>query len=198
MLTFQPAEHRYFWNGKPVPNVTSVIGHLSDYSMVPPDKLEVARQKGQAVHSMVEMHCKGILDIDELPEWLVPVLHRWVAFVAETGFRVIASERLVHHSTYAYAGTLDLYGELAHAAEFAFLDVKRSFLAGRVIGLQLAAYKGAYIDQEKADRGARSAKRYGLKLNENGPYRMEPYEDDSQFQEFLTCLAHQRVKEKYL
>lgn len=194
MLTFEPAAHHYFWNGRRVPNVTSIIGHLTDYSRIPPDKLEIARQKGVAVHKMVELDAQG-REFD-LPEWMQPAFEQWRKFKAEVGFRLIDSEKKVYHPVYGYAGTLDLYAELTHAAVLAFIDVKRSFLAGTVIGVQLAAYKEAHIAQE-GDKAAKKAKRYALRLNENTPYRVEQYPDESQFQDFLTCLAHLRVKEKY-
>lgn len=190
------SDHTYWVGERRVPGVTSVINHLTDYGLIQADKLEVARQKGVAVHAMADLHAKGILDEDELPEWLQPVFVQYLKLVRETGLRVIDSEKIVYHKVYGYAGKLDRYVELAHAAEFAFVDFKRSFFAGQVTGIQLAAYKAAYIEQEQ-DRDARKAKRYGVKLNETGPYRMELYADESQFQEFLTCLAHQHLKEKY-
>lgn len=196
MLNFDEASHRYDLDGVPVKNVTSIIGHLNDFSMIPKDKLEIARQKGVHVHKMVEMDCAGKLDEDTLPEWMRPVLVQWRLFVAQTGFKVIASERRVYHPVYGYAGTLDLYGILEHAKKPAFIDVKRSFFAGQAIGMQVAAYKEAYIAQE-GDKAAKKALRFGLRLNEINHYRMEQYEDESQFQDFLTCLAHQRLLEKY-
>lgn len=191
------SDHTYWIGERQVPGVTSIIGHLTGYGDIPPARMEVARQKGMAVHSMADMHAKGILDEDALPAWMQPVYVQYQKLLRETGMRVIASEKIVHHKVYGYAGKLDRYVELAHAAEFAFVDFKRSFLAGQVTGIQLAAYKTAYVEQER-DQDARKAKRYGLKLNENGPYRMEPYTDESQFQDFLVCLTHHRLKEKYL
>ena len=191
------SDHTYWIGERRIPGVTSIIDHLTDFSRVPADKLEVARQKGQAVHSMVDMHEKGILDEESLPAWLQPILSRYLKWLRETGFRTIKAEHKVYHSVYCYAGMLDRYGEFVHAAEFGFVDFKRSFLAGEVIGVQLAAYQAAYIDQHRDDKNAKKAKRYALRLHEDGPYRMEPYTDEGQFQDFLTCLAHQRVKEKY-
>lgn len=196
MLTFDAAAHEYRWNGRLVPNVTRVLQPLTDLGRIPADALEIARQKGVAVHRMVDLDFLGDLDEDRLPEWMRPVLDTWRKFVAESGFRTVVSEHRVYHSTYGYAGTLDRYGELVHAGAFAFIDVKRSFLAGNVIGMQLIAYQRAYIDQEK-DRNAKKALRYALRLNENAPYRLEPYTDEDQFQDFLACLTYLRVRGKY-
>lgn len=196
LLTFDPLAHRYEWDGKPVLNVTRVLEPVSRIGMIDPDVLETAREKGVAVHLMVELDCAGTLDEDSLPEWMAPALLQWRKFREETGFRVFTSERRVYHRVYRFAGTLDLYGRAEHAGTLAFIDVKRSFLAGAAIGLQLSAYQHAYSNQEQ-DRDALKAKRFALRLNEKDAYRVEQYTDESQFQDFLTLLNYQRVKDKY-
>ena len=193
MLTFDPAEHRYFWNGVRVPNVTSILADLTDLSMIPRGALEIARQKGVACHRMVELDAKGDLDETTLPEWMAPVLIQWRKFVAESGFRVIDSEKKVYNPAHHYAGTLDLFGEMTHAAHFAYIDVKRSFLAGNVIGLQLAAYRAADATEHK-DR--RTAKRYALRLKEGEPYRLQEFSDPNDFNVFTACLIRHQWKGK--
>lgn len=193
MLTFDPVAHHYFWEGVRVPNVTSILADLTDLSMVPPAALETARQKGVAVHRMVELDAKGDLDEATLPEWMAPVFVQWRKFVAESGFRVIDSEKKVYHPTLRYAGTMDLYGEMTHAGQFAYFDVKRSFMAGRVVGLQLSAYQGADAHEHK-DR--RKAKRFGLRLKEGEPYRAQEYADPNDFNVFTACLIRHLWKGK--
>ena len=197
-LQFDEATHTYRYGGIVVPNVTRVLGGLVDYSKIPADTLETARQKGVAVHKMVELDAKGNLDESTLPDWLRPVLDRWRQFIADTGFRVIESEHRVYHGSYHYAGTLDLVGDF-WGGPMAFIDVKRSLMGGHVIGLQLAAYQQAYqfeckeIDTVKKIANAR---RYALRLNENGPYRLEPYTDKWDFPRFLACLSYYRLQEQ--
>lgn len=191
MLTFDEAAHAYFWNGQRVPNVTSILAPLVDYSRIPPGTLEVARQKGVAVHKMVELDCKGDLDEDGLPEWMRPVLTQWRLFVRESGFELFKSEYRVFHPRFKYAGTLDLYGAIR--GKHCFIDVKRSFAAGPVIGLQLSAYEEAYEAQE----GCPDALRYALRLNENGPYRLEQHADRSDFTTFLSLLTIYNFRRKH-
>ncbi len=192
MLEFVEDGHAYSWDGKRVPSVTQVLAPLTDYSRIPAGKLETARQKGKAVHKMVELYCQDDLDVAALPGWLRPVLAQWIKFVAESGFKTIASERRVYHPTYHYAGCLDLFGKMN--AGSAFIDIKRSFLAGGVIGLQLAGYKDAYCAEHPE---AKQAKRYALKLTETGPYRLEPYTKETDLMDFLTCLNFKRLQEKH-
>ena len=197
-LTFDEATHRYFWNGTEVPSVTTVLRPLTDFSMIPADKLEIARQRGVAVHKMVELDAKGDLDEDALPEWLRPVLIKWRLFLAESGFKLFESEHRVFSRRYNYAGTFDLFGELR--GHYALIDVKRSFFAGPVIGMQTAAYSQAFAESEGDDPSSEvvraSVRRYALRLNEIGPYRLEPYTNKYDFQNFLTALNFFRLKEK--
>ena len=190
-LTFEEETHTYRWKGVTVPSVTQILGPLTDYSKIPVDKLEIARQKGVAVHKMVELHSKGDLDEEALPEWMRPILGQWKKFVADTGFVVIFSEHQVYNPSYGYAGTFDLYGEMRDGD--AIIDVKRSFFAGSVIGLQLAGYQTAIVSTLKM---AGQAKRYALRLNENGPYRLEEFADKKDFGDFVTALAFWKLQRR--
>lgn len=190
-LHFDTATHTYTVDGVVVPSVTQVLAPLYDFSKIAPDVLEVARQKGVAVHHMIELDCAGDLDEEGLPDWMLPALANWRKFVAESGFVMTASEHRVFHKTYKYAGTLDLFGHMrAHPT---IIDVKRSFAAGPVIGLQLAAYSSAYFGQ--GDGAA--VKRYALKLCEVGPYKLEPFTDKGDFGVFLSLLTIHKYREKH-
>ncbi len=203
VLTFDEPNHEYRWKGAVVPHVTGVIDPLVDYSAVPRGVLEGARQKGKHVHKMVEFWALGQLDEAGLPAWMRPVLDQWLKFVKDTGFIVLASERQVYHPQYDYAGTLDLRGMMTNHPKFrghGVLDIKRSFMAGAVTGLQTAAYAeadDAWGIQEAPHWTDRIAWRGALKLNENGPYRFEAFEKRSDFSEFLVCLTYHRLKKKY-
>jgi len=192
MLSFDPLAHRYSWDGQPVPGVTSILAPLMNLSRIAPDVLETARQKGQAIHRTIELYCKDDLDESALPDWLQPVLDKWKRFVAEADFRLIESEFRVYHPTFRYAGTLDLFGKVNGSP--AFIDIKRSFLAGDVTGLQLAAYHEAYCAQEKVGK---SAKRFALRLSETGPYRLQEFTDRNDFSIFMALLAVKRWREKH-
>jgi len=199
MLSFDEAKHEYRWNDAVVPHVTGVIAPLVDYSMVKPSVLELARQKGKHVHRMVELWATDNLKVDELPEWMRPVLAEWLKFVNETGFVVVKSEWKLYHPFYKYAGTPDIRGYMRHHPKFkghGILDLKRSFMAGAVIGLQTAAYEEA--ENAANPGGERITWRGALKLHENGPMRFMPLENKNDFSEFIVCLTYRRIREKYL
>lgn len=198
-LTFDAAGHLYCWNGKPVPNVTRVLEIASDWSKVAFDVLERARQEGEDMHRMVELHSKNDLDEEALPAWLQPRLAAYKRFIAETGFEIEASEARVYHSEMAYAGTADLFGTFAHVRiggkqqrRTANLDLKRSFYMPRLIGLQTSAYSEAWrrMGNRMPDL------RFALRLCEDGTYRLLPCEDRSDFYKFIACLQVHRLREE--
>lgn len=195
MLTFRASDHRYFWNGKPVVNVTRALSLITNYDRIPAGILKHAQDEGIAIHRTVELYCKGDLDEDSLPEWLVPRLAAFKKFLAETGFAIEASEQRVYHERYGYAGQLDFVGtmQMPQGRKVrtmpAIVDVKRSFFAGRAIGLQVAAYDAALPSE-------RPRLRYALQLRADATYRFEPFNDPSDFPNFIACLSVWRLKEQ--
>jgi len=192
VLEFDEGPHVYRWNGKIVPSVTQVLKPLTDYSMVDADKLERARQEGVAIHKTVELYETGDLDAASLPEWLEPYLAAWMKFKAEMKFSVAKSEQRVYHRVYGYAGTYDLSGDMN--GHDALVDLKRSFMAGPAIGLQLAAYLAAASFKAEA---LSSSLRYALQLRADGTYRLQEFTDKTDFQTFLAALTLWKWRAKH-
>lgn len=194
MLAFDAASHTYTWDGKLVPNVTRIIAPLTDYSRIPEDVLERARQEGKAIHKMVELACRGTLDVasletDPAQAWLRPYYRAWLRFLDETGFELWESEQQVYHMKFGYAGTFDLVGCMTKTTRFglSLLDIKRSFYAGLAIGVQLAGYEQAR--NARVEKDIRTNRRFGLQLRKDGTYRLQPFEDRDDFAVFLSCLT---------
>ncbi len=200
MLTFSAEGHQYFWNGRPVVNVTRVLSLITDYSSIAEHVLNHARDEGIAIHKLVELYCHGDLDEDSLPDWLKPRLAAFKKFVADTGFEIAESEQRVYHERHGYAGQLDFHGTIRqrHGRKDvqlpAIVDVKRSFYAGRAIGLQLAAYAAA-LDSKGRSRVGVAWRRYALQLRDNGEYRLKQFADPSDLANFLALLTTYRLKE---
>lgn len=185
MLTFDGARHEYRWNGTLVPNVTRVLAPLTDYSRIPPEQLERARQEGIAMHSMVQMDIEGRLDLATLPEWLEPRYAAWLEFCNAFRFRPAHAERRLYHPTLRYAGTADVFGDLA--GEWACLDLKRSLYGGRVVGLQIAAYAELWRAQPEGPPPVK--RRIALVLRDNGTYEHRFFEDRNDHAVFLAALT---------
>jgi len=198
VLTFREGDHRYFWQGKPVPNVSRVLQPLVSYAHVPPDVLERARAEGIAIHKLTELHMKQDLDEATLPEWLRPRLAALKQFVKETGFILHGTEQKVYHHAHGYAGTLDLSGMLPRLhKDAAILDVKRSLYAGPVIGLQVAAYLEADNDQRRREKRMKVKRRYALQLKPNGRYALTEYKDEGDFTVFAGLLNAYKFCERH-
>lgn len=195
MLSFDEAAHVYRWDGAVVPNVTRIIAPLTDFSRVPPDVLERARQQGVHIHKMVELHFKDDLVVESLPEWMRGHHAALLRFIEETGFTSYAAERRLYHPRMGYAGTMDLAGHMPKLkkARPACIDVKRSLYAGPAIGLQCVGYAGAANEERAFEK---LEQRYALVLKPEGSYRLEPYEDREDHAAFLACLQQLRWKEK--
>lgn len=196
-LHFDEASHTYSIGGAVLPNVTRILAPLVDYSMIPRDALERAKQEGKAVHTMVELDDHGTLDVAGLPEWMAPVYKAWCEFKEISGYRPVLAECKVYHRRYNYAGTLDKVCELPKLKGWpgeSLLDVKRSLYAGAVIGLQTSAYEQALISDPSMPKPKR---RGALRLAKDGKFRLEPYDDKADFSVFLSLLNIHRWKEKH-
>lgn len=195
-LTFDPVQHEYRFAGEVVPSVTQVLKPLTDYSRIPADTLETARQQGVAIHKMVELDCMGDLDEDGLPEWMRPYFLAWRAFVDESGFVVVASEQRVYHPALRYAGTLDLMGympKLKGGDALGLIDVKRSFYADAAIGYQTAAYALAW--NVTGAKPGPCKRRFALRLDPTGRYRLREFANAQDTSVFTACLVVHRARE---
>lgn len=185
-LTFRAEDHTYWIGEQWVPNVTLILEPLTDYSRIPPAALERARQEGVHIHHTIELYVKGDLDEDTLPEWLQPRLAAFKKFQQEAGFVMEGSEQRVHHPAHGYAGTFDLTGVIGR--ERAVIDIKRSFFAGAVIGLQTAAYLEAENARRRVAKLPKIKGRFALQLKADGAYRLEEFDAPHDFATFIGLL----------
>lgn len=198
MLSFNVDQHVYHWNGVRVPNVTSILSPLTDFSKIPPAVLDHARFEGIQIHKMIELDCKSDLDTGSLPAWITPYFCAWQKFKDETGFELIASEQRMYHEVLRYAGTCDLVGRLPKLKGIkgiALLDVKRSLYAGPVIGLQLSAYADQWDQSQGVD--GRIRHRFAFQPRKDGTYRLEPFTDPTDRMTFQALLAVQNWRNKH-
>lgn len=182
-LAFDPVEHRYFWQGQPVPGVTSVLqaAGLIDFTGVPIDALVAARERGTAVHRMCELDDLGDLDEDSADDSLLGYLVAWRKFREETGFAPDAIEQRVYHPTSRYAGTLDRMGMFQ--GHRTLIDLKTG-APQRATGAQLAGYAMA-VDQKAGHK----IHRFAIHLEEAGTFRLIRYAEAADFVVFNAALV---------
>lgn len=189
-FVFDEARHEYAVDGRKLPGVTSLLSPLVDYSAVPKETLERARQLGQAVHRMTELYDNDDLDEDSLSDELRPFLTGWMRFRTECHFEPLTIEHRMYHPVYRYAGTSDRTGVVK--GRVAVIDIKKMFVLGPHIGPQLAAYEKLHQSE-----GMEVVDRYALGLRPDGSYRLQPFADPLDWQCFLSHLTIRNWKVKH-
>ena len=111
-LEFDPAAHRYTLDGARVPGVTSVMVRALDFGGAPQAALELARQRGSAVHRAVELDLLGTLDDDTVTDMARPYLTQFRVWRHAVAFKPIAAEMRLASRRYGYAGTPDALGTM--------------------------------------------------------------------------------------
>ncbi len=179
MLTFDDATHTYFWNGKQVPGVTSVLSPLSNFKGVPKHILEAAGERGTAVHLCCEYDDKGILDEASIDPAIAGYVQAWRKFRSEMQPEWTHIEHQCYHEALRYAGTLDRAG-LIRGQRYV-LDIKTSAAASRLWGVQIAAYANAIKMPD--------ALRASVQLRPDGTYRFIEWADRSDWSVFVSLLT---------
>lgn len=190
-LQFDLAGHIYRLNGRVVPSVTTVLGPMNDYSMVPPDILEAARIFGQHVHEATDLFDRDELDWSSLDLPLVPLVEAWKCFLDESGAVVIQSETPVAHEQLGYAGCPDRVLSWGRRKRLVLPDIKATAVIPPTVGLQTSAYAKAYA----AMHGVPEPERYCIHLREDGTYRCHKRTDPADWSYFVSALNCHKWKE---
>lgn len=106
-LVFDAPTHTYRVSGLLVPHITEIVP--SNYDHVPPDRLEIARLRGTAVHKATELYDLRRLNWLTFDQRLNGYLEAWIKFknTYEVEFEDCDVERRLYHPVYRYAGTGD-------------------------------------------------------------------------------------------
>lgn len=191
MLTFDPIQHSYTLGGRRLPNVTSIMEPLVDYSRIPAQILAAAAERGNYVHKACEMYLWETLDEESMTEEFKPYLTAFKLFLRETGFIAEHIEERVYHKTLLYAGTMDLGGILPGKGrkgdKRALIDIKTTFKLMASVGPQTAAYADAWASHRPKEQ--HFEERYGLQLKKDGTYKLQPFKSLNDSNVFRSCLA---------
>lgn len=188
VLTFEEETHTYRAGGRKIPSVTTVLYHMlykEELECIPRDALEAARDFGVHVHLACDLFNAGQLDEESLSPALVPYLEGYKKFLAESGAKVIASEKRLFNPTYGYAGTVDI--ECDWRNKIWSIDLKSGYVPWTV-GLQTAAYAEA-SDTRPKRRGC-------LRLLPND-YKFIECKDPADFQRFNAALVTFKFKNSH-
>ena len=143
MLTFNKAEHRYWWNDSPVPSVTDI---MQDVGLIvlkgKASDIEIARAFGTAVHYATELYDRGILNEKALDPKIVPYLDCWKQAQQTYKLTIHDIEKSYYHRTFKYAGTIDRI--VRYRSALYVLDLKTSYDISPSAEIQTAGYQILY------------------------------------------------------
>lgn len=180
-ILFDPEPHAYSVGGQIYTSVTQVIraaGLGEDFSMVSTNVMEAAQQRGRLVHLACQYIDEGKLDLSSVHESILGYVEAYMLFRKECKIQVIATEERLA----AILPALPLSRYLAGCPDLvcfihgvrAVVDRKTSSAMGKSMGLQTAGYEilWNYIHPKQL-----IYERFGLKLNQNGKYKLIPHLD---------------------
>lgn len=172
-LSFDPVAHQYAWNGQPVPGVTSLLQHLHSFSMVDPEVLAEAQDRGKYVHDCCHAWDENDLDESFVKPEMAGYVESWKRFTARHEPNWTSIEQSGYSKIYHFAGTEDRFGTMLFfdgnqgARCPVDLDIKTSAQSHRVWGLQLAAYRQLRIEESI---GAALNRRVTVRLKADGSF----------------------------
>ena len=188
-LTFDEPTHRYTLHGHPLISVTSA---LDAAGLVEQWGTEADRERGAQAHAAIALlNERGRYDE---PDALAGFLHGYRAFLAESAFRIDASEERLADADLGAAGTLDLRGCFITDAVQAIdiIDVKTGCVP-TTVGYQTAGYVRLLPFAVR-----RRCRRWVLHLRPDGTYRLIPLLKRTDESVFLAALVIARAKRGYL
>jgi hypothetical protein len=184
-LAFDKGKHRYTFQGRPAPGVTSALQPWTNYGLADPEALRIAQELGTDVHDAVHLHNIGQLDESSLDETVAAYLEGWIKFLDDTGAVPIYSEYRVYSARFNYAGTLDNILELGKSQRL--YDVKTGATVPKTVGPQTAAYNHAH----KEMTGKRLMRRYCVHLRPH-EYNVIALDDPRDWDIFKAALTMHR------
>jgi hypothetical protein len=199
-IAFDEATHTYTVDGRKVPSVTEILGDLSTVKRLDPSWLAAARERGQLVHKVVELHNQNDLDESSVDPSLAGYLKAWKRFCSDLLFKPLATERVVYSQRWGFAGKLDVLGvwQPNKWRRFCLPEVKTGN-KDPTHGPQTAAYLKAAVEMQILDdlRPKDLPQRCGVYLDASGYYNCERFSDPQDWPTFLAALTVHRFKERH-
>lgn len=167
------------------PRVTEILASagISDFSKVPESVLFPAQKFGSAVHRATELWDRRTLDISILSEPLIPYLEAWKKFINDYKITIQPDEmeRQFSSAKWGFKGTPDRWPMVN--GKRTLIDLKSSVSMYPATAVQTAAYQLLL-----EENGIKINQRWGIQLNEQGKYKINPYVKLSDRTTFLSAL----------
>lgn len=199
---FDPVTHIGKVDGIVWPSVTQLLNEfkLTDFSMVPDERLEYKRILGTRVHHATALIDNCSFDEDhakeKFPE-ILPYLEAYRKFRTIEDFEPLpgTKETRIFSKKWKFHGAPDEPGikSCSHDGYLHLIDYKCTYGMYPSTGPQLSGYDILLRENAKelgipAELLRRQTKRYGLLLKPNGNYQLCPFNDPNDMQDFKACV----------
>jgi hypothetical protein len=156
-------------NGKIYLSVTQhlQIAGLIDFSMVTPQALDIASERGTYVHDAVNLWLDDDLDMDSIDNSYLRYVNGAISFLENSDFESWESNLMVWSERLRTAGETDLLGEMRKSP--AILDWKTG-VKSPTTPLQLSAY--SFLYNESNPNNKKHFKLLEINLTSDGKYRI--------------------------
>src|SRR3989304_4655646 len=181
--------HTYLLDGKPIPNVTTILQAAGLYN----DSFftEESRNRGTYVHKACLFHLQDDLDDIGIPNEYWGYIEAFKNFMSESDCKphIGLCEIPWFSEVWRFGGTIDM--PCVINGKESIVDIK-SGAESPTTGMQLAAYGLLYA--------VPSVNHYGLYLKASGKYKLIPYTDRNDIKIFNAALTlyHYRAEKGLL
>lgn len=198
-FTFDQKTHTYMLDGAIIPSVTQVIcdAGIADFEFMEKrrkDILDRSQKFGRAVHKMIELYNKEILDMGSVDAPLIPYLEGWKRMEEMFGLVIEKSEQMLPSLKHRFAGTIDIVAQITKgklAGRRAIIDIKSGCLQPAVMP-QIGGYMVLWNENFPKSR-VRTGLAIQLTDNPDGA-RVKVIEDRVHQAGFLSCLSARNYK----
>ena len=167
------------------PSVTQVLGVFSDFSMIKPDVLERACQRGTEVHGVCASIAMGFFpgSVSYDLAGYVESFKKWFSLVDE----VLLVETRIQDPIYQFTGMSDLVVRLQGDELPRLIDLKTPLAKGPLWSAQIAAYEHLF----KIKTGLECRHSGSLRLRPDGGFPLfdEYRHAEEDLHAFLCCLT---------
>jgi hypothetical protein len=203
-VTFDDREHRYFFHGERVLNVTSIMREhkiSADWSVVPAQTLIEKREIGRAAHLAAHYFDEGDLVLGSVAPEVTPYLDAWRRFVEENDVVMLLLETLLVHPLMRYGGTVDRFASVRRlhpSGRPSIVDIKTGDPHDAGAGPQTAAYEqliravfspDVFGPDVPSDLWDEAWTRYSVQLLPDGRYKLKTYTSHRDLQRFNWALS---------
>ena len=169
-IEFNEKDHIYTKNGIVLPSVTQIMQPLYEqvYGKADMNASDNGKSKGKEIHRAIDDYCEfGMIDISEEYK---PYLENFIRYIDEHQYEIVASEVMLYHPVYNYAGTIDII-VTDKKGEYGMIDNKTGDLQAKLHAVQLQAY----TDMWSANKMPEIAFKVALGLSDKG-YKEHRYD----------------------